>query len=1089
MKKMLLTASMLFVGVTATFAQVPDASGWQKGDDITDKVNWGNLSFSDEASDSPSGMNYWKLESTKGAFTKTGGLFEVYDGADVDLYQYVELPAGMYRMEAQAYYRFGTSWAEDPSKFGTDEWQDLAQMYVQNGIYNIDSEEFTAGRTFQTPVMPRLFPMHATQIYVDEVKEGWDMSDGRYSVKGDSIWGPCSVPGSLLWFGQGLYGPYTDEESGVKYNTVSFFLTQDGYARVGISKKEAKEADSFMATNFKLYYEGPADETVELMALQDEVQVLYNKLEDLMNANEGLLYTLINDYLSGEYDAKYGPASSMDKETCIAAKAVLGEYFQKANAAAGYIANIKTAIENAEALKVKIGDKATAEGIATFQAAIDEAKSCLDPDYEIQDDDNLDKFAAAYEALLNARMPFLLSQDYVGGSIDLTPLVSYPWFCLPQYEPTWDSENNCWVPNQETLDMPYTEGAEETWGQKDDSGGTINNIAKGINVYNPLGTPNAWAQGGDGGNLEVYWNDKLPCMKKWSLPFDGYHEVSQVITNIPNGWYSLKALGQTWTNDWSNNCELHIAIEGTDMSSKSDFLPIGGWWGNDINHWKELSTDMILVTDGQVKIAAYDNGFAAWTGFRLSYYGETPDYSGLISADLEAAKAGIEGLAWNGDKAAANAIMAELPAEINTEETFIKAKEVIAKANDYVAKANAAIAAFAAPLNFETLAAKYVAGSDENELLNTAWATVVGVGDNDTDTYLDAIAADAAYAAYADYLAYRESFGALLENEGVKAAIAEQNTQLKAKYATAEQIKALKEALALPYNTAVLASLGSDKATEANPVDITVLIANPSFDNGNRTGWDGDMTTDTIGVAERWNCEFDVSQTIYSLPAGCYRAQCQAFYRDGGDAGTAYKNWWNEALGEEDLWNTGNEIFYANERSTKVKSIASITPTEMSFTKYVEKWEELEEDAQGNMQYVPVWKEWNEETDGYNHPWDQKVTEGEDIFFYPNSIRGACRRFEANPEAYINTVEVMVEQGGKLTFGLKNTDFISNHWTVFDNFKLFYLGTEPTTGINGTAADAKASEIYTVSGVRARNMQKGINIIKMNDGSARKVVK
>ena len=187
MKKMLLTASMLFVGVTATFAQVPDASGWQKGDDITDKVNWGNLSFSDEASDSPSGMNYWKLESTKGAFTKTGGLFEVFDGADVDLYQYVQLPAGMYRMEAQAYYRFGTSWAEDPTKFGTEEWQDLAQMYVQNGIYNIDSEEFTAGRTFQTPVMPRLFPMHDTQIYVDEVKEGWDMSDGKYTVNGQEV--------------------------------------------------------------------------------------------------------------------------------------------------------------------------------------------------------------------------------------------------------------------------------------------------------------------------------------------------------------------------------------------------------------------------------------------------------------------------------------------------------------------------------------------------------------------------------------------------------------------------------------------------------------------------------------------------------------------------------------------------------------------------------------------------------------------------------------------------------------------------------------------------------------------------------------
>lgn len=1095
---MLLTASLLFAGMTTTFAQVPDASGWKEGDDITDKVNWGNLSFADEAStESPSGMNFWKLESSKGSFTKTGGLFEVYDGADVDLYQYVELPAGMYRMEAQAYYRFGNSWDVDPSKFGTDEWQDLAQMYVQNGIYNIDSEEFTAGRTFQTPVMPRLFPMHDTQIFKDpDYVEGvnWDMSDGSYTVNGQTVWGPCSVPGSLLWFGQGLYGPY-DDGGGTKYNTVTFFLTQDGYARVGITKKEAKEADSFMATNFKLYYEGPANEAVELMALRDEVQQLYDRVVEIADNNEGLLYTLVNDWLGDVYDFEYGSASSMDKETCVAAKAVLGEFYQKANAAAGYIANIKTAIDNAEALKVKVGDKATAEGLAVFQAAIDDAKSCIDPNYEIQDDDTLDKFATAYEALLNARMPFLLSQEYVGGSIDLTPLVSYPWFCLPQYEPTWDSENNCWVPNQETLDMQWKEGDVDadgnpvTWSQKEESNGTINNIAKGVNVYNALGTPNAWAQGGSGGNLEVYWNDKLPCMKKWSMPFEGLHEVSQVVTNIPNGWYSLKALGQTWSNDWSNNCELHIAIEGTDMQAKSEYLPIGGWWGNDINQWKELSTDMILVTDNQVKIAAYDNGFAAWTGFRLYYFGETPDYSGLIAADLEEAKSGIEGLAWLGDQTAANAIMAELPAEITTEETFIKAKEVVAKVKDYVAKANAAVSGYAAVTNFEALAGKYEEGSDENELLSTAWVYAIGVGDNDTDTYLDAIAADAAYAAYADYLAYREGFGEYLEDEGIKAAIAEQNNILKANYQTAEQVKALKEALALPYNTAVLASLGSDKASEKNPVDVTALIVNPSFDEGKTTGWDGTMTPDTIGVAECWNRDFDVSQTIYSLPAGCYRVQCQAFYRDGGDANTAYKNWWNNALGEMELWETANEIFYANEAGVKVQSLASILPTEMSYTKYVEKWEEIEEDAEGNMQYAPVWKEWTE-ADGYNHPWDQKVEDGEEVYFYPNSIRGACRRFEANPEAYINTVEVMVEEGGKLTFGLKNTDLIGNHWTVFDNFKLFYLGKDIPSGMTGTTAnDAQISEVYTVSGVRVNGMQKGINIIKMNDGSARKVVK
>lgn len=1105
MKKMLLTASLLFAGMTTTFAQVPDASGWKEGDDITDKVNWGNLSFMEDDFSGAVENPHWHFESSAGgplgyeehgpSFAEFGfGVFECFNGADEDLYQYVELPAGMYRLECQAYYRFGTAWADDPAAFGTAEWKDNAMLYASNGIYDIDSKEFTAGRTFQTPLMPRIFPKQTEPLYTTDETD-WKNDGGPYTIDGENIYyGPSSVPGTLRWFAAGLYGPY-DDGGGTKYNTVTFFLTQDGYARVGITKKEAKEADSFMATNFKLYYEGPADEAVELMALQDEVQQLYDRVVEIADNNEGLLYTLVNDWLGEVYDSEYGPASSMDKETCVAAKAVLGEFYQKANAAAGYIANINTAIDNAEALKVKVGDKATAEGLAVFQAAIDDAKSCIDPNYEIQDDDTLDKFATAYEALLNARMPFLLSQEYVGGSIDLTPLVSYPWFCLPQYEPTWDSENNCWVPNQETLDMQWKEGDVDadgnpvTWSQKDDTNGTINNIAKGINVNNALGTPNAWAQGGSGGGLEVYWNDKLPCMKKWSMPFEGYHEVSQVVTNIPNGWYSLKALGQTWSNDWSNNCELHIAIEGTDMQAKSEYLPLGGWWGNDINQWKELSTDMILVTDNQVKIAAYDNGFAAWTGFRLYYFGETPDYSGLIAADLEEAKSGIEGLAWLGDQTAANAIMAELPAEITTEEAFIKAKEVVSKVKDYVAKANAAVGGYAAVTNFEALAGKYEEGSDENELLNTAWAYAIGVGDNDTDTYLDAIAADAAYAAYADYLAYREGFGEYLEDEGIKAAIAEQNNILKANYQTAEQVKALKEALALPYNTAVLASLGSDKASEKNPVDVTALIVNPSFDEGKTTGWDGTMTPDTIGVAECWNRDFDVSQTIYSLPAGCYRVQCQAFYRDGGDANTAYKNWWNNALGEMELWETANEIFYANEAGVKVQSLASILTTEMSYTKYVEKWEEIEEDAEGNMQYAPVWKEWTE-ADGYNHPWDQKVEDGEEVYFYPNSIRGACRRFEANPEAYINTVEVMVEEGGKLTFGLKNTDLIGNHWTVFDNFKLFYLGKDIPSGMTGTAAnDAQISEVYTVSGVRVNGMQKGINIIKMNDGSARKVVK
>ena len=163
MKKTLLTASLLLASMTSVFAQVPDASQWKVGDEITDKVGWGNLSFENDP------MDYWHLErfEEKGNLTLTGGAFEIYEGQDVDLYQYVQLPAGMYKVECQAYYRFGTSWSDDPNAYGTEDWEDLAILYAANGTYDIDSDAFTAGRTFKTPLMPRLFDYQAEQIYAD----------------------------------------------------------------------------------------------------------------------------------------------------------------------------------------------------------------------------------------------------------------------------------------------------------------------------------------------------------------------------------------------------------------------------------------------------------------------------------------------------------------------------------------------------------------------------------------------------------------------------------------------------------------------------------------------------------------------------------------------------------------------------------------------------------------------------------------------------------------------------------------------------------------------------------------------------------
>lgn len=278
MKKFLLTASMLMMGVVATFAQK-----WEVGQEITNEIGWGNLSFEN------SPMDFWKVEAS-GSPTTTGGAFEAYDNDKVDLYQYVKLPAGMYKVVCQGYYRGGNSGSDDPTAAlaegqcaynwsNRDNWVDNAFLSVYNGVYNEDKGTFIPNHQFKTPLMPRLFEGQTTQVFDEgsEHPDGWNKSDYFYTDLG--CYGPTSFPGSCAWFQAGKYMPYEDDD--VKYNTVTFFLTEEGYVKVGVVKNTKINQDSFFATNFKMYYMGEAGEAAALLALQDDVEALYEQLVDL----------------------------------------------------------------------------------------------------------------------------------------------------------------------------------------------------------------------------------------------------------------------------------------------------------------------------------------------------------------------------------------------------------------------------------------------------------------------------------------------------------------------------------------------------------------------------------------------------------------------------------------------------------------------------------------------------------------------------------------------------------------------------------------------------------------------------------------
>lgn len=64
----------------------------------------------------------------------------------------------------------------------------------------------------------------------------------------------------------------------------------------------------------------------------------------------------------------------------------------------------------------------------------------------------------------------------------------------------------------------------------------------------------------------------------------------------------------------------------------------------------------------------------------------------------------------------------------------------------------------------------------------------------------------------------------------------------------------------------------------------------------------------------------------------------------------------------------------------------------------------------------------------------------------------------------------------------------NGNWLAADNFNLICKGAD-TTSINAVAGNlnAKANSIYTISGTRIANVQKGLNIVKMSNGSVKKI--
>lgn len=258
----------------------------------------------------------------------------------------------------------------------------------------------------------------------------------------------------------------------------------------------------------------------------------------------------------------------------------------------------------------------------------------------------------------------------------------------------------------------------------------------------------------------------------------------------------------------------------------------------------------------------------------------------------------------------------------------------------------------------------------------------------------------------------------------------------------------------------------ADNASDDNPVDMTSCIKTPNFDkdgansvegwNANGYSFGNNDTQKSALLLEFYNKNFDLSQTLHGLPAGTYEVKVHAFYRYG----SAAEDLKHFKAGE----NNPNAFMYTVAGSDSITKPIVLLASDAST-----------DEARGISGTVSVTDE-----DGT-------------VYYVPNDMVTANAFFTENENGgtgneYINSIIAKVGEDGELTIGLKKTGTnYGSDWVICDNWTLTYYGKDskktPTTGITNAVSDRKftVKEVYTLDGRRVKRLQKGLNIVKVED--------
>ena len=215
-----------------------------------------------------------------------------------------------------------------------------------------------------------------------------------------------------------------------------------------------------------------------------------------------------------------------------------------------------------------------------------------------------------------------------------------------------------------------------------------------------------------------------------------------------------------------------------------------------------------------------------------------------------------------------------------------------------------------------------------------------------------------------------------------------------------------------------------ENASPENPIDMTSKITNPNYSNGT-SGWSGSPATGGMSsnpCAEKYATTFNVYQTINNLPNGWYRLTAQGFYRYGSYYLEQHKGYNEGGWGQGPSENDANNMY----------AVYTIPYAIITY-------------KQGIQQTICKMYANNVETpflSPFDDAYDYNPSSGfadTELGYVPDNMNSASYAFSDGKYP----MEILVPvTDGTLKIGMKKSFGYKYDWAIWDNFQLYYLGTQ-----------------------------------------------